>query len=524
MEFHITNKTRSQFKGIVVSHKGETINFAAHSKIHCGDSDGDLFIHTNEYFKSIPEARLDKMFDVFKRAKGILEPDYAETLGKDDELLRNHRDYRYLIDRLIPLVRELYESVDLRNYSYYLKQSGVCAPPRGLRETVSRGEYHAEQTINPTEYEQVAELALLMRPSFPIISGMMQKAKEITGDEYKEVVTAGLFKDFDVFTNHHGWIKIRNYMNYFYSTNGVNSLQLSLISEDSYVNHAFYSALFSRLGSTHIPSLDNSKNIAKSLYSVAKQFSAPSSRIREKKLTTKDEMNEKRSLYEIYFLKEEVSSADEESHAEFFSMGLFDCEDNPRHTERFDIPAAGLKIENVKLVEWVYDQIPSNWEFELQPHIYTLLQLVFQEHISYNIYLSLDHYQLMAALSLATVKLHEMGYPKLATLVCTVYDETQPRSLTDEIFSLDSADKEMLESICAVYRGQSTLTADNEAVIGANDFLKNLGNGQWSSIIEPNMLGDEAIMSNADQGDLFEVELDRSLKTEFLNLIKELSS
>lgn len=524
MEFQITHATISQFKGIAVTHKEETITFAAHSKTHCGTTKDNLFVHVNEYMENIPEQRLDGIFNVFKTAKSILEPDYAETVGKDDELLRNHRNYGYLVDRLIPLIRELYQLIDLRNYTYFLKQSGVCAPPHGLKETVARGEYHAEQTINPTEYEQIAELTLLMRPCFPIVSGMMQKAKEITGDEYKEVVTSGLFKDFDAFTAHHGWNKIRNYMNYFYSTNGINSLQLSLISEDSYINHAFYSALFSRLGSTHIPSRDPSKNIAKSLYSVAKQYSAPSSRIREKKLTAKDEMNEKRSLYEIYFLKEEVSSADEESQAEYFSMGLFDNTDAPKYTNRFDIACMGLGIKNPLLVEWVYDQLPNNWDFDLQPHIYKLLQMTFVEEMSYNIYLALDHVQLMAAMSLATVKLHQMGYPKLATLVCTVYDPNQPRSLTDEIFALDSADKEMLESICAVSRGQSGLSTDNEAVIAVNEFLRELGNGQWSSIIEPGMLDDAEVMKNADLGDLFEVELDRELKNEFLRLTKEISS
>ncbi|UVD32267.1 hypothetical protein [Vibrio phage phiKT1028] len=524
MEITISNATISQFKGVVVTHLDESIHFAAHSKTHCGTTKHDLFEHVNEYFSSMSEQKQADLFELFRKAKTILDPNYAESQGIDDELLRNHRDYRFLIDRLTPIIRGIYQVIDLRNYTYFLKQSGVCAPPRGLKETVARGEYHAEQTINPTEYEQIAELALLMRPSFPIISGMMQKAKEITGDEYKEVVTAGLFKDMDVFVNHHGWNKIRNYMNYFYSSNGVNSLQLSLISEDSYVNHAFYSALFSRLGSTHIPSKDNSKNIAKSLYSVAKQYSAPSSRIREKKLTAKDEMNEKRSLYEIYFLKEEVSSADEEAHGEFFSMGLYDNQDRPKAKERFDIACLGLGIQRPDLVEWVYDQIPSNWEFELQPHIFKLLQLAFPEHISYNIYLSLDHDQLMSAMALATVKLHEAGYLKLATLVCTVYDEDQPRSLTDEIFSLDTADKEMLEDLCAVYRGHSGLATDNEAVIAANDFLKELGNGQWSSIIEPGMLDDPEVMKNADLGDLFEVELDRSLKTEFLDLVKQVNS
>lgn len=524
MEFQTTHATISQFKGIAITHKGETISFSAHSKTHCGTTKDNLFVHINEYLESVPEPRLDGIFDIFKQAKRIIDPDYAMTAGVDDELLRNHRNYSYLIDRLVPLIRELYQLVDIRNFTYYLKQSGVCAPPQGLKETVARGEYHAEQTINPTEYEQIAELTLLMRPCFPIVSGMMQKAKEITGDEYKEVVTAGLFKDFTAFTHHHGWEKIRNYMNYFYSSNGVNSLQLSLISEDSYINHAVYSALFSRLGSTHIPSRDPSKNIAKSLYSVAKQYSAPSSRIREKKLTAKDEQNEKRSLYEIYFLKEEVSSADEEAHAEYFSMGLFDNEDNPVYENRFDIPCMGLQISRPDLVEWVYDQIPTNWEFELQPHIFKLLQLAFNDGISYNIYLSLDHVQLMSAMSLATVKLHEMGYPKLATLLCTVYDPTQPRSLTDEIFSLDGSEKDMLESLCAVYRGQSGLSTENEAVIAVNDFLRELGNGQWSSIIEPGMLDDAEVMRNADLGDLFEVELDRELKAEFLNLVKEVNS
>lgn len=524
MEIAITNATISQFKGVMVTHGQESVSFAAHSKTHCGTTKDNLFETVNEYFSCLSETKQQEIFEQFKKAKSILDPAFADAEGIDDDLLRNHRDYRFLIDRLSPIVRNIYQLIDLRNYTYFLKQSGVCAPPKGLKETVARGEYHAEQTINPTEYEQIAELALLMRPCFPIFSGMMQKSKEITGDEYKEVVTSGLFKDMDVFINHHGWNKIRNYMNYFYSSNGVNSLQLSLISEDSYVNHAFYSALFSRLGSTHIPSKDNSKNIAKSLYSVAKQYSAPSSRIREKRLTAKDEMNEKRSLYEIYFLKEEVSSADEEAHGEYFSMGMFDNTDVRLTDGIFDIPCAGLKIKNTKLVEWVYEQIPSNWEFELQPHIFKLLQLAFVEGISYNIYLSLDHDQLMAAMSLATVKLHEMGYPKLATLVCTVYDPEQPRSLTDEIFALDAADKEMLESLCAVYRGTSGLSTDNEAVISANEFLKELGNGQWSSIIEDGMLDDPEVMRNADQGDLFEVELDRSLKQQFLNLVKEVNS
>lgn len=524
MEFHTTNATLTQFKNVAVIHKNQTLNFSAHSKTHCGNTKDNLFAHINEYFESLPEPALDRMFELFQQSKQILDPTYAEMVGVDNELLRNHRNYRYLIDRLKPIIREIYQLVNLRNLTYFLKQSGVCAAPRGLRETVARGEYHAEQTIGEEDYQNIAELTLLMRPAFPIISEMMQKAKEITGDEYKEVVTGELFKDLDVFVNHQGWNKIRNYMNYFYSSNGVNSLQLSLIPEDSYVNHAFYSALFSRLGSTHVPSRESNKNIAKSLYSVAKQFSAASSRIREKKLTAKDEMNEKRSLYEIYFLKEEVSSADEESQAEFFSMDLFDNTDKPRLKDRFVTPCMGLGISRPDLVEWVYDQIPSNWEFELQPHIFKLLQMVFVEDISYNIYLALDHHQLMAAMALATVKLHEMGYPKLSQLICTVYDETQPRSLTDEIFALDSAEKDNLEQLCAVYRGQSGLSTDNEAVLAVNDFLKELGNGQWSSIIEPGMLDSKEAMANADQGDMFEVELDRELKQEFLKLVNHISA
>lgn len=519
----MSDKTVTMFKEILIQHGDQSIAFLAQSRVNCGNTDDNLFEIVNDYVSGMDEAKQGKLFQLFKSAKAILDPNYQETVKQDEELLKRQRDYHYIISRITPIIQDFYRLFDIHNFTYYIRQQLYTAPPKGLDETVSRGEYNPQQTINPEEYSQVAELALLLRPTFPIISETMLKMKEIAGNEYKEVVTGEIFRDMNTFTHHPGWMKIKSYMAYFYMLNGNNNLKLAIISDDAYVKHAFYSALFERLAVAHVPSKDKTKNLAKSLYSVAKQFTSPTSKVREKNRSSMDDQSNQNSNYEVYFLKEEVSSSDEEAHAEFFTMDLFDNQDRPRYKDRFKHPCMGLEIKNPHLVEWVYDHIPGNWEFSLHQHILRLLQLTFFGKISYNIYYSLDYHQLMAAISLATVKLHEMGYPNLSTLVCSIHNPTGTRSYTDEMFSLDSRDKEMLCDICEIIKGQAKLTTDNEAVIAATEFLKHLGNGQWTSIIEPGMLDRTDHMDNVQQGDLFEIDLSREIKTEFLDLVSTIN-
>lgn len=523
MQLAMGDGTKTMFKGVLVNHKDETLTYEAKFKYHCGDNTKDLFEGVNEYLDSLSSDTKEELFDLYREALQIIDPTYfgVENARKRSDV-DNNNNYVYLISEVAPIVARIYELLNLRNYRNFVRQSGWCEPPKGLRETIARGEYSSDMTINPDDYRNIAELGLVLRPLLPIFSQMIMKVEKITGSDYREVVTGGLINTIPEITSHPGWIKIRSYVSNFYSSKGINPLQLSVISEDSYASHASYIAMFTRLCCAHIPSIDNRKNLAKVIYSVVRQFDTGSSNIREKNLKGFDELNEKRGVHEVYQIKEDVNAADIETQGEFFTMKHYDENDKPIYKDRYIHQCRALGIDNPQLPDIIYDMIPG-WEFELEPHVLQLMQLVFKDDISYQIYEYLDYEQLMSALTLASVKLHQMGYPLLSQIVLSVYNPTGMKEDTRTIFDLTQEEKESLLNICGVFKTKDTVSTDNELIIAVNEFLSRLGNGAWQSIIEVGMPGDKESLDNSIKGYLYEVELCREIKTELINLILELS-
>lgn len=527
MELFIKPSAKYNHCGVLVKHRDQEIDFKGAGKVYCGMNDVNLFNCYNDYLDNLSMETQDDLFDCYEEAKMILDPtEDSNGVMPPEELLVNNKDYHFLVAKLKPIIDKIIKLINPANFEYYIQQNGLTVPPKDLDTHYNRGEFPKETTIDEISYQNIVRYVLVLRSIMPIISEMMVKAEEIAGKDYKEAVTGLLIKDNPYLMQHPGWKKIHEYVDYSYNAKHktINQMRLEIITEDAYATHAIYRALFSRLCLSHIPSLDPQKNLAKGLFSIVLQFDQNNGQVKERP-GSKDENAQKRSVYEIPQLKETVNSADEMAQAEYFSFGLFDANDVPKTKDRFKHQCEGLGIQNPQMVETLFDLIPDNWDFELGMHMVKLFQLVFAGQVSYNIVYALENPQLPAALALAQTKLHELGFPNLAILMTAIPDPDVTRTHTSEMFSLNGEERKAIEDLCDVVKtGKGEISTDNEAVASAIAFFKDLTLSGWSSTIEPGLIDDPKAMSTVIRGVLFEVELTKDIKDEFLSLIQLVNS
>ena len=219
-----------------------------------------------------------------------------------------------------------------------------------------------------------------------------------------------------------------------------------------------------------------------------------------------------------------MNATDEAAVAEFFTFGMFDEDDNPIYKDRFVHQCNGLNIADPNKAEILHDLLPDNWDYEPRQHIVKLCQMAFSDDIPFNIYYALDYHQLMSAIVLAQLKLHQMGYPHLAVLLTSVEDPEGERINADVIFSLNQTERQRIESLCDVVKGDGATSTNNEAVSAALEFFKELGNSAWQSTIELGLIDDDKALESAPRGFLYEVNLDIQIKEEFIRLYEEINS
>lgn len=526
MDLIIEPSATKNYSGIKVEHRDKEIIFKGQGPLHCGGNNVNLFDSYNEYLHTLTMDTQDEIFDLYSEAKNILDPSVDEDgVVPDEALLLNNNNRHFLTERLRPIIHKVLKLNNVTNLEYFVTQNGYVNPPKDLTNNYSRGEFPRETTIDENSYRDIGRLIYLLRPLLPIISELLVKSELIAGKDYKEVVTGELIKEESVLMNHPGWRKIFECVDYSYNAPNkvTNPLRLELITKDSYSIHASYKALFSRLSFSHVPSLLPNKNLAKILSSIVRQFDEPSNKVKEKPKPRKENSQE-RSVYENYHLKEAVNAGDEMAQGEYFSFGLLDEDDVPRKTDRFKHQCIGLGINSPALVEYAFDIIPDQWDFELMPHMVKLMQLVFFENISYNIYYSLDYLQLKAALALGQVRLHEMGFPNLAVLMTAIPSKDILSLHGTDMFNLTNVERGELEAICDVWSGKGDVSTDNEAVAAAVDFFKGITLHGWKSTIDVGLFDDVKSMKSAMMGVLYEVELGKEIKSEFLELVQRVNS
>lgn len=522
MLIRIQPSAMTEYNGITVEHNGIVIEFDGSGKVHCGKNTDDLFECFNEYLKDMPEATLDRLFELYSDAKMVLHPTYFPDRIPSEELLLNNTDYKFLLSKLKPIITEIMDLIKPNNLTYFIHYNGTyLEPPEDLERVYDNGDYPAETTIDAQAYKDLVVLSLLHHPIFPVIADLLKKLEAETSKNYKETIAGTLIADNPWIVNTPGWRKLVDYVNHTYQNNGISNQRVEIISEDKYATHAIYRTLFTRFCCSHIPSRVPEKNLAKSLFSSVTQFDSSGFKIKDKS-SGKDEAQDKRSNMEATQLKEEVNGSKEVAQAEYFSFGLTDSDDNPRYVDTFKYQCMGLGIDNPTLVEDAFELIPSNWEFVKENHMVVLGQLVYMDDVSPPIVHALEYQQLMCYLVLAQVKLHQMGYPRLAVLMTAIDDPNGTRIHASQMLDLNTTEREQIEAICDIRQGRGETTSDNEAVAAAIEFLKRLGNGAWQSTLEIGVLDNPDVLKKMSRGKLYPIELDREIKgikEEFISLI-----
>lgn len=523
MKLSLVISAKTKFTGIVAEHKGKRVTFKAEGTVKGGNNENDLFLCFNNYSDIVlREEEKDELFSLYEQAHFVLEPSADGHQSEYEVYLQNNQNKDFLISKLVPIVDRIIEVINPSRLTYFIDSESIYTKlPHDLDMNQNKGDYPDAKTINGRDYENLVKFILTFQPAFPVISAFIThlESKKITSD-CKELVAGNLIKNNQYLINSPSWKKILGYISYDVVNKNINNLKVDVSNDNNFIENTAFKIMFVRFLTFLIPNPDKNTNLAKQIFNGIRQIDTEGGNFRDKRPASEDN-TDKRSNIEMYQLYEEIKSADEIADAEFFSFSHFDENEQPRFKNRFTAQCIAMGIKDESMVEHCFDLIPNNWNFQLRPHIVQLLQLALIDVVSPFLINVLDYHQLMAAMALSQVKLHEMGYPNLAVLVTTLYDQNAPRSNGGNFDTLDSNDRAIIENICRVDQTQGESLVKNEGVAAADAFLKDIFSKGWVSTIEVNMIGDQRAMETAQRGVMHEVDLNHEVKEEFISLIQK---
>lgn len=534
MRYDIRMTGKKNIDAIIVTHNNEEIIFRGVQKVNGGNTDQELFEFLNEYFDSCSNEVLNKLWDLLKEGKTILEPGYFTDLDNKDleELRINNRNYQFLSDKLIPVLENIYKIITPEDIGYAAQISGKCNPPKDLMAMSRLGDYPEETTIDNNKYVSLVKLAFPAQLTFPIVNQLLEHVSDMTGKEYKDAVAGKMISQISALTSLEGWKILDTYIRAFCMRQEARRNGIGVVSDVKYIDYIVYKGLFNKLCLTFLPSKLDGKNLSKELNSLVEGEIRGGSDVKFKTFKDPTPGSDDQSIPESYRIAQAVNGTDEIAQAEYFSFGMYEevkssdelgktCYKWVKKTDNFFYyQCIGFGIKNQKLCEKVFNTLPRMWEFRLTNIHIKLLQLVFSKDISYYLFPALNYDQLMAAISLAQVKLFEMGFEHLATLCAVVRNPKYPTLYLDDNFKLTTKERDELICLCDVYEGQSVSTTENILVKSVMDFLDELGASGWDSNIEPGLLGNEKFVSSMSSGHLYQVDVVPEIKQELITLVK----
>ena len=526
MRYSTVLSGKRRIDAVVVSHNDETIEFKGTQTLCGGDADQELFEFMNIFFEGCRDSTLDQLWGLFKEGKRILQPGYFEEVESVElsELRERSLDYQFLCEKLGPIIKKMYELITPNEIAYAAQVTGRTIAPKDLMRMAAMGDYPEETTIDNDKYAELVKLAFTAQLCFPLVNQLLDQIFEVTGKEYQYAVVGGMISQIPSIVEIPGWKIMDTYIRASCARKDSKRENTDVVSEERYVDYIVFEGLFNKLALSFIPSKLKDKNLSKELNSlvegkVRKEQSTKFTRFSESKPGSDDQ-----SIPESYRISQTVNGSDEEAMAEFFSFGMFDEEDKPRYKDIFKYQAKALGIKGEKLVEKLYNNLPTVWDFRFTNIQNQLLQLAFIDDINYYLYPAMDYRQLTAAMCLAQVKLFEQGYEHLAQLVCAMRSTTVPITYMGDEFKLSTKEREDLVNLCYIYVGQSVSTTDNMLVMSVQSFLDELAASGWESNIEPGLLGNQTFIDAMSPGDMYPIDLVPEIKRELLALITQTHS
>lgn len=512
-------QSMKRIKGITVTHKEELVTFDGVQIVSGGNTDKNLFTFMNEFFESRPANELDKLFDLIKQAKLIIDPGYFGDSNEAEleELRKNNLDYKYLISKLTPIFEKMYELIPPNDITYAAEAYGKTKAPRDLEAMTSMGDYPEATTIDKYKYVELVKLAFVGQLILPIMGEFLNHVVPITGKDYREAVGGIIINKLTAITSLPGWKILREYIEARCNMSETKRNPTLLISDIKYIDFIVYRGFFNKLCLAFIPS-ETSKNIANDLNSLVEGEGRLGSETRIKGYSDPKPGGDDISLAEGYLINQDINASDLLGLNEFFSFGLYDEEENPCYEDVFKYQAIALGIKNDYKAQKLYFNLPTNWRFIFTDVHLKILQLTYFEDHPVLAYPAMSYEQLMAAICLAQVKLYEKGYRYLPLLLSSVINETRPRPHIDESMKLTTKERELLDSLCDDYIGQSESINDNSLVVSVMSFLDDVYASVWDSTITIDILENDKFLDTMNPGEMFEVDPSPEIKREIYKL------
>lgn len=535
MRYDIRMSGKKNIDAIIVSHLDETIIFKGVQKVNGGDADQELFEYLNEFFNGIDPMILNKLWIQIKKAKQVLEPGYFDEVDNNEltELRNKNQDYKFLTSKLEPILRDIYKLITPAEIGYGALITGKCEAPKDLMAMSQMGDYPEETTIDAIKYAELVKLAFSGQLIFPIINQLLDHVFSIAGKDYKDAIAGEhLVAKLEALTEMPGWSILDTYVRASCMRQEARRSSIGVVSEKKYIDYIVYKGLFNKLCLTFLPSKAAGKNLSKELNSLVEGEIRGGTDVKFKTYKDPKPGSDDQSIPESYRIAQAVNGTDEIAQAEYFTFNLYiekegqDSFGNPIVTlekktkDFFGYQCQGLGIKNQQLAERVFNNLPRVWKFQLNNIHTKLLQLTFINDINYYLVPVLNYDQLMAAISLAQVKLYEMGFEHLSTLMTIVRNPDYPLAYLDDDFKLSTKDREMLIELCDVYVGQNTNSTENILVKAVSDLLDELSTSGWDSTIEPGLLGNEKFVNAMSGNHRYQVDMNPEIKRELLALVK----
>lgn len=512
--------SKAQFDTIEVEYNGEKVSFIGKGSLKLATAivdendpknDGmNLFTPINEYLNLIlDEDKQKTIFGYFQVAAQIIE---------DGDFI----SYEKELNKLEPLIFGILQLVKPQSlFAFFHDNAKYMKIPKDLKKTSGHGYYPEETTFLVNDYIEIVKTTFLIRTVYPIFFGLLTRLESMTGSSFSDLICGGLLQKMYAVTETYGWKRLVGYVNHCFlkASNATASTAIGN-SEFSMVT-ILYRIIFNRLSMVIIPETKgNGKTIINAISSEVKQYENNQGGYHKKESRSNDEDNA--SFLDSHAITEEVPRVLINQMAEYFSFGLFDENDMPRFKNRFIYQCLGLGINNVNLVDAVYDRLPQSWDFQKTKPMITILQLVYAEDVSPSIFDDCDYHQLTAAICLAQVKLSEKGYIYLPSLLCAqIVKGGDPSG--NSYLQLNSDERSYLGDICEVQAKNNDGGSFNEATLFMKDLLEELEKNNWKSNLEYGVLNEPDVYQAVSKGKLFDIDIEVEIKEELMRLVKEIN-
>lgn len=516
LKIFITRSSKNNFDKITVLHDQDVVEFVgkgsiklAANKKEVTDEEMELFVPINDYLGMVltPDQEV-QLFGYFQQAADIIEN--GEFISYEKEINKIHP--------LIVGILELIKPANLVNF--FEHSSKFMQIPKDLKRVPGGGYYPTETTFLASDYVELVKTTLLIRVLHPIFFGLLFRLEALTGPNHAILICGSLLMKNLYITETAGWKRLKGYVAHSFAKNSQLASSIDVDSTEYTTLIVLCRIVFNRLCCAMIPETLVGKSIINAISSEVKQYENNNNGYRKKESFGDGEDNT--SFIDEYQLSEDVPMVKITQMAEWFSFGLMDDQDRPRYKDRFTHQAFALGMQSTKLIDAIYDRLPTSWNYQLTNPARTILQMAFAYDVSEQIYDYCDYLQLTAAIAIAQARLAERGYVYLPTLCCLQKRGGQQTS-GNSYLQLTNEDRDALVALCDVQSKNNEGGSFNEAVLYVKNFLEELESYQWQSNLEFGVLENPELYMNVKKGEMFDIEIDPEIKNEFFRLIKEIN-